>query len=229
MGSSLKVACGWGMSAADFISMTTLPIQEYMQKPCMSSTLDVALSPITELVIPPDDYDALNDRNEPGLGAWDADLLNGGIPYAPTEKGRMQWPERVRVRTADRLYEIVHHKDESDFVLFWPDASARKELLRRDDVLDGIVNMMHPHIPGKEWANSAKTLVSPLMHNPYPWSNDLQIEGKRVAWPGPFGVRDYPDHAPAPPKVLVWWLQKLNVLQPEDAMKLRPYLCRWWS
>jgi len=226
MSSLLQIACGWGMPVADFLARTGLPIRTYENgRPSILATLIEPMDEVRDLRMPHETWRRLYD-DRLGISCLVDDLLKGGLTGAVRERDRQPWQHQARC--VSDLIERAGSGDEPDVLLFWPDYASKRRLCRRGDDLDYVLTLMDQAVPGRERADAAADLISPLVHNPYPWCNDLQKDGQRVAWPGPFGIHTYPDHAPAPPKELVWWLGHLGILDEPDAMALRPYLCRWW-
>jgi hypothetical protein len=217
------------MPTDQFLELTLLPkVPRHSGGFSIYETLVEPLEKIDDLQMTQDEWKLLRREDGPGTVDWCTDLLKGGLAGAVDPSISGHRPEHQQVRHAGDLVALAG-MDDPQMVMFWPNSYYRKKLYRWNDDLDYVVTHMHPMRAGKEWAHPTDELHSPLVHNPYGYANDVQIDGVRAEWPGPFGCRDYPEYAPAPPKQLVWWLDKLQVLSKADAMKLRPYLCRWWA
>ena len=115
-------------------------------------------------------------------------------------------------------------------VMFFPNVAWVKDNVRKDNTLD-VMMTEHP-LELRKAPEFPKTDVRQRrMRNPYPYSYDFMYAATGARYTdihAPMMMRR-DDWAPAPPKALRWWLQELNVLEPDGWLALRPYLCRWWS
>ncbi len=111
--------------------------------------------------------------------------------------------------------------DETDYVMFFPDAYYKDKWFRYNDALDWAFEMGHPDAqPDIEYMF--------LEQNPYPFNLNYMTEQGMIIPYHPH-VDDDPSLLPSTPDYMREWLIRQGIFDITGIIKLRPMRVKWWS
>lgn len=228
------LAAGWGLTPDQFMEYSNDEGKDLYSK---FDSLYNRLSKEQSLVIPYSDFQEVDDNTKWGSNHLiEADLLQGGLdPNFGWPKDRYLGIAELKMRkdqhlkSVSDLFTSVMDPDNLNLILFYPDARWKDEMFRYDNMLD-LCLASFPLESETRPQNPLYDKIQEQKFNPYPYTNGLMNKETGEAEPWDYFTRleKRTDWAPAPPKQLIWWLNKHNVLKDNSWIKLRPYICRWF-
>ncbi|SCW95975.1 hypothetical protein [Ancylobacter rudongensis] len=216
---------GYGMPWAKFNELTALPRDENGASESLYSVFGSATD--EQLTVPDEHYKELfyGESRRPVI------LEKRLLSETFTNGGR----EKAEIVSGHQLFQIVSTPDDTEHVMFFPNADYGRRWYRWDDMLDYQFEAYRDSVPEGDVVSRGdscppRDFANYLPYGHYPFANDLMLaDGTPVAWNHFTIVERHPEWLPAVPSEIRWYLQKLGVLTDAGVNELRPLLAQWWG
>lgn len=235
MGIRIHRAIGWGLEWNRFEELTTLGCEAHETDDALRAAFDNARP--EDLVVPMSIRDqAFYAGPGPRRSIMiDNNLLALDFEFDDTEteadEDGKERRKRIPPKLArpDDLFTTVSDPDNTQAVMFFPNASEAKRWYRFDDMLDYQFEALRD---GRDGDPTPREIIEWPKFGHYPYSNHLMDprDGSPLAWDVFWRLDEtYPDGwAPDVPSEIRWYLPKLGVLDDAGVNQLRPILAQWW-
>lgn len=209
MGIRINKAIGYGM-----------PWKEFTQ-----------FSPLSDQLRDSSFYEVFKDEdgckfNEPFIS--DSDEFK--TKYALHDKQFLSFKIAEEKTISDLIYMIGY--DDPEHILFMPSEYHIKKWYRYDDGIDYAERRWpnKDNLTRKYEGNGHLDEIKYLPYGHYPYTNNLMDTlGNHVKWTNFMDFYDKEDSIiPEPPSSIVYYTQKLGILNKAGVLRLKPMIATWW-